>query len=108
MGGSNLEEKVADSARKSLILVRFWSDFAKENHVCSDSATIIKFGGVQVGFCTAESYSARILRNLNETSNEICGAVERNFETKFAVIQNETLVNLNRPGRVREKEVFNA
>ena len=29
MGGSNLEEKVADSARKSLILVRFWSDFAK-------------------------------------------------------------------------------
>ena len=54
MGCSNLEEKVADSARKSQILVRFWSDFAKENHVCSDSATIFKFGGVQVEFCTAD------------------------------------------------------
>ena len=52
-----------------------------------------------MGFCTAESYSARILRNLNETSNEICGGVERNFETKFAVIQNETPCHANLVGR---------
>ena len=87
MGGSNLEEKVADSARKSLILVRFWSDFAKENHVCSDSATIFKFGGVQVGFCTAEHILVEFRSERNFERNS-CGGVERNNETKFAVIQN--------------------